>query len=107
MISVRIGGRTFRVKDMRGWKSAIGLMFDSESEGALIDGNSIWMPFVTSPLHLYFLDRGFRIVRHEFAVPLTINPATWKIYSCRDARYCLELREKVEVEKGERVEILG
>ena len=87
-----IGKERFLVRDCRGLKSAIGLMFDCSSEGALVEGNSIWMPFICSPLHLFFLSEDMKILKYEYAVPLTFHPSTWKVYSCRKARYCLELR---------------
>ena len=63
----------------------------SRSSGALISGNSVWMPFVRWPLDLYFLDKEFQVLDIKKAVPLTLNPRTWKTYTHRQARYVLEI----------------
>jgi len=71
-------------------------MFDEikNKDGALIYANSIWMPFVKKPLKLLFLDENMKLIKTvEKAVPMTLNPKTWKIYECRDAKYCLEVKK--------------
>ncbi len=85
-----VNGKAVAVKDCRGFRSLRGLMF-SRSAGALISGNSVWMPFVRWPLTLYFLDKEFGLLDTQKAVPLTLNPKTWKTYSYRGARYVLEV----------------
>ncbi|MBI2076103.1 MAG: DUF192 domain-containing protein [Candidatus Aenigmarchaeota archaeon] len=94
IIKTRIGNKILRIKDCRGFNSIRGLMFDSIKDygGALIYANSVWMPFVKHKLTLLFLDRGFRIIEIQPAVPMTLNPKTWKVYSCSRAKYCLEIK---------------
>ncbi len=94
-IKIRVNGKTYRVKDCKGLLSIRGLMFDnSEADGALIYGNKIWMPFVKYDLDLFFLDGKMKILSKEKAVPMTLNPKTWKIYSNKKAKYCLEIKAK-------------
>ena len=81
----------------------LGLSFDEmkNHEGALIYANSIWMPFVRHELDLLFLDRNFRVIEVQRAVPLTLNPSTWKIHKGKNAKYCLELKAGlVSAKKG-------
>ena len=97
---VCVGDRVFgNIKDCCGLRSLTGLMFDNKSEGALIHGYgkkiSIWMPFVLHELDLFFLDENFNVMKTEKAVPMTINPKTWKIYSCRNAKYCMEIKSNL------------
>ncbi|MEK6887326.1 MAG: hypothetical protein AABX14_00090, partial [Candidatus Aenigmatarchaeota archaeon] len=77
--------------DCRGLSSARGMVFDKKSNGALIYANSIWTPFCP-PLVLFFLDEKFRVVSKQNAAPLTLNPKTWRTYSNKKAKYCLEIR---------------
>lgn len=91
IISMKVNGKKYRVKDCRGLSSIRGLMFDSKSKGALIHANSIWTPFCV-PLNLFFLDEKFRVISREKAVPLTLNPKTWQTYSNKKAKYCLEIK---------------
>jgi len=61
------------------------------------------MPFC-KPLDLYFLDENFVVLEKQQAVPLTLNPKTWKAYSNRKARYCLEIRQGIcNFKKGEKL----
>ncbi len=94
IINFRLGRRTYRVKDCKGLLSVRGLMFDNmESyDGALIHGNSIWMPFVRHPLDLFFLDKNRKVIGKQKAVPMTLHPRTWKAYSNRKAKFCLEIK---------------
>src|SRR3989338_5124349 len=96
IINFRLNGKTYRVKDCIGFSSIRGLMFDGieKYDGALIRGNSIWMPFVRHPLDLFFLDRNRKLIEKKRAVPMTLNPKTWKTYSNRKAKYCLEIKSK-------------
>ncbi len=93
---IRAGRRTLRIKDCKGVSSVKGLMFDQMKgiDGALIYANSIWMPFVKE-LDLFFLDGDFRVVEARRAVPITLDPKTWKIYKNEKAKYCLEVRKGV------------
>ncbi len=96
IIKIKIKGKIFRVKDCRGISSVRGLMFDDIKghDGALVYANSIWMPFVKHNLDLFFLDEKFRVIGKQRAVPLTLNPKTWKVYKNKKARYCLEIKAK-------------
>ncbi len=93
MITIKMGRKKFRVKDCKGLSSIRGMMFDnSDADGALIYGNSIWMPFVRQNLDLFFLDENKKVIEKKRAVPLTLNPKTWKIYKNKKAKYCLEIK---------------
>ena len=94
IVKVKIGKSTLRIKDCNGISSIRGLMFDSlqNYDGALIYANAIWMPFVKYGLDLVFLDKDFRVTDIQTAVPLTLHPKTWRIYSNDDAKYCLEIK---------------
>ncbi|MBS3051647.1 MAG: DUF192 domain-containing protein [Candidatus Aenigmarchaeota archaeon] len=95
IIKFRLGSRNFRVKDCRGLSSLRGLMFDdSDVDGALIHANSIWMPFVKHDLDLFFLDKKMKVVEKQRAVPMTLDPRTWKTYSNSKAKYCLEIKSE-------------
>lgn len=90
----RIGNKTVKIKDCKGLASLFGLAFDDMRghDGALIYSNSLWMPFVKKNLDLLFLDSDFRVIDIQRAVPITLNPKTWKDYKNKKARYCLELK---------------
>ena len=107
---LKIGKKRLRIKDCRGLSSISGLMFNSmkKIDGALIYGANIWMPFVKTDLDLLFLDRSYKIVDVQRAVPATLNTKTWKIYSSKRARYCLELKAGlVRARKGMKLSGLG
>jgi uncharacterized membrane protein (UPF0127 family) len=102
---IKIGSKVLRIKDCRGLSSARGLMFDSlaDKDGALIYANNIWMPFCRS-LDLYFLDKNFVVLGKKTAVPMTMNPKTWKVYANEKARYCLELKNgAASIRKGQKI----
>ena len=104
MMKVKLGGRALKIKNCVSLGSIKGLMFDSSSDGALIYGNSIWTPFVKGDLLLVFLDENMKVVRSKIAVPLTLNPKTWKIYECAGAKYCLELKDtNLRIKKGMKI----
>ncbi len=92
---MKLGKRTVRIIDCRGLSSIRGLMFDNMKgyDGALIYGNFIWMPFVRHSLVLYFLDENRKIVDKQLAKPMTLHPRTWKIYSNKKARFCVEVKK--------------
>ena len=92
-ISIRVGKKYYRVKDCTGLSSLRGMMFDKKSRGALIYANSIWTPFCPS-LMLFFLDERHKVISSQSAVPLTLDPRTWRTYSDKRAKYCLEIRTK-------------
>jgi uncharacterized membrane protein (UPF0127 family) len=96
IIRVRIRNKTLRIKDCRGLASLRGLMFDKMKniDGALIYANNIWMPFVKNKLDLLFLDKNLTVIEIKKAVPLTLDPKTWKAYVNWKARYCLEVKSR-------------
>ncbi|MBI5347235.1 MAG: DUF192 domain-containing protein [Candidatus Aenigmarchaeota archaeon] len=94
-MKIKINKKIIEVKDCRGLSSVRGMMFDKKSKGALIRGNSIWMPFVSTSLCLLFLDNNYKLIEVQEAVPMTLNPKTWKVYNCNRAAYCLELRKGI------------
>lgn len=96
IVEIKIEGRKRRLKDCKGLSAVRGLMFDDICgyDGALIHANSIWMPFVRHKLMLFFLDKNMKILSKQKAVPLKLNPATWKIYSDDRAKYCAEIKLK-------------
>ena len=91
---VRVGNKKIRIKDCSGLKSVSGLILDDmkKHSGALIYSNNIWMPFVKHELDLLFLDGEFRIIDIQKALPLTLNPKTWRVYKNNKAKYCLEIK---------------
>ncbi len=93
IIRMRIENRQVKLKDCRGLSSIRGLMFDDikEYDGALIYGNSVWMPFVRHKLILFFLDEDMKILEKKSAEPMTLNPKTWRIYENKKAKYCVEI----------------
>ena len=103
---IKAGNRTLDAKDCTSLLSAMrGLMFSHEGV-ALVRGGGIWMPFVAKSLWLYFLDNALKVISIDYAVPLTLSPETWRVYSCRGASYCLESAEALPVKPGARIKIL-
>ena len=107
---VKIGRKALKIKECR--TGIRGLMFNSmkDIDGALIKNISgqlkIWMPFVQKPLDLFFLDKDFIVMKKQSAVPITLNPKTWKLYSC-NASYCLEIKAGlVNAKEGDKVSII-
>ena len=95
-VTIKLQGKKFRVKDCKGFSSVRGLMFDDVKgyDGALIYANNIWMPFVKHKLDLFFLDKKFKVLSRQKAVPMTLDPKTWKVYKNDKAKYCLEIKVK-------------
>ena len=103
---IKVGSRVLKVKNCNGFASLCGLAFDDmkKHNGALIYSNNIWMPFVKHELDLLFLDSDFKILDIQRAIPLSLNPKTWKYYKNKNARYCLELKSGlVSARKGLKV----
>ena len=95
------------IKDCRGLKSFRGMMF-SRKDGALLvkpfyhsKGINVWMPFVPK-LDLYFLSADYKIISKKCAASLSLNPKTWRIYSCPEAHYCLELRSSLNLKLSQK-----
>ena len=103
---IKIGRKKLRIKDCKGISSVKGLMFDRMKglDGALIYANNIWMPFVKHKLDLLFLDKNYRVLSIQKALPITKNPNTWKIYENKKAKYCLEIKSGlVKTRKGMKI----
>ncbi len=100
-VKMRIGDKALMIKDCKGIFSLFGLMFDKmrDIDGALIYGNSVWMPFVKKKLDLLFLDDNFRVIDIKEAVPLTLDPRTWVVYGNGRATFCLEIKKGL-INKG-------
>jgi uncharacterized membrane protein (UPF0127 family) len=67
-----------------------------DKDGALIYANNIWMPFVKQNLKLFFLDANKKVIGEQLAVPMTLNPKTWKTYTNKKAKYCLEIKMQTQ-----------
>ncbi len=107
-LALKINNKILKIKDCKGASSLRGLTFDKleDKDGALIYANSIWMPFVKKKLNLVFLDDKMRIVGNEIAVPITLNPETWKVYKNKKAKYCLELKNTdLKIRIGMKIEL--
>ncbi len=104
-MKAKIANKSYNIVDMSGWKSIKGLMFNDmkDIDGALISGNSIWMPFVKRSLTLIFLNKKNKILKVVRACPMTINPKTWKVYSCKDAIKCLEIKQRISPKVGSKI----
>ena len=103
---VGIGNKKIRIRDCKGMVSIAGLSFDDmkKHSGALIYSNNIWMPFVKYELDLLFLDKNYMVIDIQRAVPLSLNPKTWRVYSNSKAKFCLEIKAGlVTAKKGSRV----
>ncbi len=97
MFSIKLNKKALRIKDCKGLASLRGLMFNDmkRCDGAIIYGNSIWMPFVKHDLDLIFLDGNSKVTEIQHAVPITLNPGTWRIYKNGKAARCLEVKSGV------------
>lgn len=97
IIRMKIEGRPVKLKDCKGLSSIRGLMFDNikEYDGALIYGNSVWMPFIRHRLILFFLDKNMKVLEKKSAEPMTLNPKTWRTYGNKRAKYCAEILQHI------------
>ncbi len=95
---IELNGKRLRVKDGRGLLSGtIGLMLNNfkDIDGCLIKTDSIHTAFC-KPLDLIWLDDDLRIIEIQ-------KTRGFGVYSCRKARYCLEVRKGlVKARKGMR-----
>ena len=66
------------------------------------------MMLLSRPLYLYFANQEKEIIHKEKAEPWTWNPKTWKTYRPRKKyKYLIESFEPLELEKGDRFQILN
>ena len=107
ILKINVNGKILRIKDCRGLSSIKGVMFDhmNDYDGALISGNSIWMPFVKHKMKLVFLDDDFTVIDSKDAVPISFSPLTWRIYSSWGAKYCLETKSSKNFKVGDKIKI--
>ncbi len=106
---IKIGKKKLRIKDCKGLSSMRGLMFNKMKniDGALIYGNSVWMPFVKHELDLLFLDKDCKIIDIQHAFPMSLKTSSWTVYVNKKAKYCLELKSGlVNAKKGMKVIII-
>ena len=106
LVTATISGKKYALKNCAGISSVKGLMFNDMSgiDGALIYGNSIWMPFVKKPLKLVFIDEKMTVVAVHTASPIGLAPDTWKTYWEPKAAYCVELKNTaVKVKPGTKI----
>ncbi len=99
------------------WKKTLGLMFRGnigDSEGFLLEFGregpyGIWMFGMRFPIDLVFIDSRKRVVDvFEGIMPVSINPATWRVYTpSKSAKWVLELKagraKKTRTKKGDRI----
>lgn len=66
---------------------------------------SIDMMLLSEPLYLYFIDSEKEVIDVQKAEPWGWKPATWRLYGPETKfRYLLESFEKLDIEKGEKLE---
>lgn len=66
----------------------------------------IWMPFMLTDINIAWLDEEFKVVDFQHAVPMTLDPRTWRVhYPKKPARYVLELHLGKRLNIGDRVTI--
>ncbi len=87
-------------------KRLIGLSFSKKKNMLFImpyDSKwSFWMFLVRYPIKIIFIDSKKRVVDVKLAVPITLNPKTWKIYRPKvPCRYVLETSLNISVKIGE------
>ena len=64
------------------------------------------MALLSKPLYLYFFDSERNMIHKERAEPWTWNPNTWNFYRPVERyRYLLESFEKLDIEKGDRLNL--
>jgi uncharacterized membrane protein (UPF0127 family) len=65
---------------------------------------SFWMFGVRYPLRMIFIDKNKRVVDFKDAVPLSLNPRTWRTYTPKKTcRYVLEVPFKLKIKIGDRI----
>lgn len=65
---------------------------------------SIWMPFMRTPISIAFIDKNFKIVDIQKAVPIGVHPKTWKVhFPKKKAQYVLELHPSIELKVGDKL----
>ncbi len=87
LLHIKLNNRLLKINDGRSlFAGTVGLMFNKlESiDGCLIPTNSIHTAFC-KPLDLLWLDDGFMVIEVQ-------KTKGFGVYSCRKAKYCLELK---------------
>jgi len=105
IIKIKLKNLEIEAIYMRNFSIYQGLMFKKEGNALLEFPEEkkykIWTLFMRYPLDLIFLNKNKRVVETiKGAVPITLNPKTWKVYKpANDFKYLLELdaRKKLSV----------
>jgi uncharacterized membrane protein (UPF0127 family) len=64
----------------------------------------MWMPFMLTDINMAFLDKNFKVIDFQHAIPYTLDPQTWKIYSSKKpAKYVLELHSSNKLRIGDKL----
>jgi len=89
------------------WKQGVGLSFSRKKRNMLfimpLERHwEFWTLGMRYPIKIVFIDKNKHVISVQKAVPLTLNPKTWKIYRPdRHCKYVLELgkdiRKKFEI----------
>jgi uncharacterized membrane protein (UPF0127 family) len=108
-VKIKLENLEIEVIYLKDFSKYRGLMLRREGN-ALIEFQEekkykIWMLFVFYPLDLIFLSKDKKVVEIiENAVPVTLNPKTWKLYKSQtNFKYILELDSRKELSKFFRV----
>jgi len=65
---------------------------------------SFWMFLVRYPLNIIFIDAKKRIVDIKKAMPITLNPKTWRVYSpSKRCKYVLETPFNLKIKVGDKL----
>ncbi len=90
------------------FKHMIGLSFSNKRSMLFLmplsDRWSFWMFGVRYPLRMIFIDKNKIVVDIKDAMPLSLNPRTWRTYAPRKpCRYILEVPFKAKIKIGDRI----
>lgn len=86
----------------------IGLSFSKRRNMLFLmpfsDRWSFWMFGVRYPLRMIFIDGKKMVVDFKDALPLSLNPRTWRTYAPRKpCKYILEVPFKIKIKIGDRI----
>jgi uncharacterized membrane protein (UPF0127 family) len=95
------------------WSKAWGWMLHTpkKDEGLLFvlmfeTKPQMWMLLCTSRINMAFLDKDFRVIDFQQAVPLTLDPATWRLYIPKKiCSYVLELHPDRKLKIGDKLKV--
>ena len=110
MIKIKIRGKEIEAEVADNfWKRFIGLSFSKKKNLLFImpyeSKWSFWMFLVRYPIKIIFIDSKKRVVDIKNAVPITMNPKTWKAYSpSKKCKYILETPFNLKIKVGDKLE---